>query len=161
MTGAITYAGYTPGTLSDVIGAHMAYYAPAWGFGAAFEAKLAAEMGAFLARFDPAWHLILTARQGDRFCGSIVIDGDDPQGAHLRWFITTEHARGQGIGRALLTSALGFADTLDADRVWLTTFAGLEPARRLYEEAGFTLIREEPTDQWQGGVQEQRYEKPL
>lgn len=63
MTDGITFEGYRPGALAAVIGLHMAYYAPQWGFGAAFEAKLASDMGPFLARFDPSRDLFLTDRK--------------------------------------------------------------------------------------------------
>ena len=48
----------------------------------------------------------------------------------------------------------GFAGT------YLTTFAGLAPARHLYEAFGFRLVSESEIDQWSGGVREQRFERP-
>jgi hypothetical protein len=40
---------------------------------------------------------------------------------------------------------------------YLTTFAGLDAARRLYEQAGFTLTHEEEADSWGTKVREQLF----
>ena len=45
--------------------------------------------------------------------------------------------------------------------VWLTTFAGLDAARALYERHGFRLVSESDIDQWSGGVREQRFERRM
>ena len=87
--------GYRPGALARVIALHMDDYGPAWGFGLAFESKLAREMGAFLARLDPERDLFLAAYRADgTLIASITIDGiaGGEGGAHLRWFIVAERA---------------------------------------------------------------------
>lgn len=156
--------GYRPGLIADIIAAHMAYYAPAWGFGVAFETKLAAEMAAFHQRYDPARDLVLSATDPEgALLGAITIDGlkgTDEAGAHLRWFVTTEAARGRGLGRRLLSESLAFADACGYRRVYLTTFAGLDAAGHLYAQAGFRLVRETAADDWSGGsVGEQLFER--
>ena len=50
------------------------------------------------------------------------------------------HARGLGIGRALLTHAIAQARALGAHRLFLGSNTRLENAVRLYESAGFTHI---------------------
>ena len=50
------------------------------------------------------------------------------------------HARGLGIGRALLTHAIAQARTLGAHSLFLGSNTRLENAVRLYESAGFTHI---------------------
>lgn len=158
----ISFGGYRPGALAEVIRLHMAYYGPEWGFGRAFETKLATEMGAFLARFDPERDLFLCAyaRSGD-LLGSITADAQEAAslGVHLRWYIVSDAARGTGLGRALLERAVTHCTERGFDRIYLTTFAGLEAARHLYESLGFMLVDERDTDQWQGGVREQRFER--
>lgn len=159
-----TTPGYRPGLIADIISAHMAYYAPAWGFGVTFEAKLAAEMAAFHQRYDPARDLVLSAADHDgSLLGAITVDGiagSGDTGAHLRWFITTDAARGQGLGRRLLTEALAFSDARGYARIYLTTFAGLDAASHLYAQAGFRLVSETDADAWSGGsVGEQLFER--
>ncbi|MEO1192379.1 MAG: GNAT family N-acetyltransferase [Pseudomonadota bacterium] len=158
----ITFAGYRPGALAGVVGLHMAYYAPAWGFGLAFETKVASELAAFLQGHDAARDLFLGAYDGQgQLCGSLVIDGKDAAGAgaHLRWFIVD--AAGQGLGGRLLDQGMAFCRDRGYRRVYLSTFAGLDAARRLYERHGFRLVAESEVDQWQGGVREQRFEAEL
>lgn len=154
--------GYRPGVIADIVAAHMAYYVPTWGFGIAFETKLATELSEFLLRYDPARDLFLCATDADNaFLGSITIDASKAQadaGAHLRWFITTDAARGSGLGRHLLATAVDFCDAQRYAQTYLTTFAGLDAARHLYEQVGFRLVSETSADSWSGGsVGEQRF----
>jgi len=158
----VTFDGYRPGALGGVLGLHMDYYACEWGFGLAFESKVATELSEFLARFDPDRDLFLTAWRGDVLVGSISMDvsGGGADGAHLRWFVVSDSERGSGLGKQLMTRAIDHADRVTAGPVWLTTFAGLEAARALYERFGFALCSQSDADQWQGGVQEQLFKRP-
>lgn len=158
----ISFDGYRPGALAEVLGLHMKYYAREWGFGQAFETKVAAELSEFLARMDPERDLFLTAWRGEALAGSVSIDvtGGGPDGAHLRWFVVSDTARGTGLGKQLMRRAIDHADRVAAGPVWLTTFAGLEAARVLYERHGFVLSAQSEDDQWQGGVREQLFTRP-
>lgn len=151
---------YRPGALAAIVGLHMAYYAPAWGFSLPFETKVAGELAAFLARRDPRRDLFLCAWDAEgRLAGSITMDGLHAQGegAHLRWFIVADHARGTGLGRRLVTTAMQFCHEKGYRRAFLTTFAGLDAARHLYESVGFVLAEERGADPWGGRVGEQRF----
>lgn len=154
--------GYRPGALAGIVGLHIRYYANEWGFGLAFETKVAAELAEFLQRMQPSRDLFLVAYEADEPVASIVVDvsGGGPEGAHLRWFVVGEAARGRGLGRDLLGRAIAHCDALGCATIWLTTFAGLGAARALYEQAGFVLVAESDIDQWSGGVREQRFERP-
>ena len=111
---------------------------------------------------DPERDLFLTAWRGDALAGSISMDvsGGGPDGAHLRWFVVSDTARGSGLGKQLMARAIDHADRVAAGPVWLTTFAGLEAARALYERHGFVLSAQSEYDQWQGGVREQLFTRP-
>ncbi|MDX1575973.1 MAG: GNAT family N-acetyltransferase, partial [Kiloniellales bacterium] len=85
-------------------------------------------------------------------------EGVSSEGAHLRWFIVSDDARGTGLGRVLLERAVAHCTDRRYGRIYLTTFAGLDAARHLYESMGFHLVDEQDADQWQGGVREQRFE---
>lgn len=155
------FDGYRPGCLADIVGLHARYYHRGWGFGQAFETKVAAEMAAFLSRRDPQRDLFLAAYADGRVVGSVTMDvtGGGPQGAHLRWFIVSDTARGTGLGGRLMADAMAFCDR-DGAAAWLTTFAGLDAARALYERHGFQLQSESTVDQWSGGVREQLFLRP-
>ena len=150
--------GYVPGCIGRITQIHAAYYAQHSAFGVEFEAKVARELAAFCLAFVPGRDGIWLAQQGG-VEGSIVIDGSraSEEGAHLRWFITSDLLRGQGVGRQLLRRALDFSDQQGYRRVHLWTFAGLEAARHLYESHGFRLHHQSPGSQWGKLVQEQQF----
>lgn len=152
---------YRPGCLADIVGLHARYYARHWNFGLAFEAKVARELAEFLARMDPDRDLFVAAYHDGSVVGSIALDitGSGPDGAHLRWFIVGDAARGTGLGRRLLARAMDFCDE-SGSAAWLTTFDGLHAARALYERHGFALASERAEDQWSGGVREQLFRRP-
>jgi GNAT superfamily N-acetyltransferase len=91
-----------------------------------------------------------------------TIDGGetgDGSAAHLRWFIMAEDCQDRGLGRLLMTEAMAFCDDVGFARVWLWTFAGLDAARRLYQDFGFSLCRELSAEQWGKAVDEQMFER--
>jgi GNAT superfamily N-acetyltransferase len=145
-----------------VVALHAGWYARHWGFGPGFAAKVEGELAEFLARRQPARDLFLCAHGRDSLIGTVTLDvtGGGPAGVHLRWFIVAEAAQGMGLGARLLHLAMEHNDRMGGGPVWLTTFAGLDAARRLYERHGFALARESDDDQWQGGVREQLFIRP-
>ena len=143
----IELSGYRPGALAGIVALHAAYYSRHWKFGLPFETKVASELAEFLTRMDSGRDLFLVAWQQGQVAGSIVIDesGGGAMGAHLRWFIVSDRARGTGTGKALIEKALRHCDARGFERVWLTTFAGLDAARALYERYGFAWFRKPRT----------------
>ena len=153
---------YYPGILADIVGAHARYYAQAWSFGSAFEAKVGTDLASFLVNMKPARDLLLAARRPDeRFLGSIVIDGAGGEDAHLRWFIVAPEAQRTGLGKQLLDRAIGFCRERSYRRIHLFTFAGLDAARRLYEQAGFKLTEEQDANTRGPVMREQRFDLKL
>jgi len=159
----LTPPGYRPGVIGEIVRLHAEYYAREWGFGLAFEAKVAGELSQFLLGFRPGADFFRAERDAhDALLGTISLEapGENEPLAHLRWFMTADSARGTGLGRALLSAALRHADDAGFPGTYLTTFAGLAPARHLYESCGFRLVSEAAIDRWSGGVREQRFERP-
>lgn len=157
----IEISGWTPGSLGQVVALHGRYYARDWGFGPYFEAKVASGMAAFIPRIDPNRDLFLVARRGSHMLGSITIDGSETESdeAHVRWFITSDAARGTGIGRQLMQQAMEFCNRVGFSLVYLDTFKGLDAARHLYEAHGFALTDEHTDRTWGVEVTEQRFER--
>ena len=153
---------FAPGSLGTIIALHGQHYAHNWGFGTFFEAKVAHELAAFTGRMASN-DLVLLAYDNEGLAASIVLDLNDPmsgeRGGHLRWFICAERCRGAGIGRKLMDRAMSHADDHSNGNVWLTTFAGLEPARHLYESYGFTLTLEQEGEAWGTVVTEQEFRR--
>ena len=64
--------------------------------------------------------------------GSVALVDAEPGVGQLRWFLLVPEARGTGLGRRMLDEALAYCRTRGLTRVYLLTFAALEPAVRLY-----------------------------
>ena len=150
--------GWLPGAIGAIAAMHARFYAREHGFGLFFEAKVAAECAAFCGRFDPGRDGLWLLVDGGRILGSIAIDGADAAGAHLRWFVVDDSLRGRGFGGRMLEAATAFCRRAGHRRVHLTTFAGLDAARALYERYGFRLVAEADGQTWGTTVREQHFE---
>ena len=141
----IELTGYTPGVIGRITELQATYYHKHWGLGLYFEAKAATEMAAFLSRLNPDHDGAWIVRVGGEIVGGIFIDGSDAagEGARLRWFIIAPGYHGHGLGNRLMEAAVSFCKRVGFKRVYLTTFAGLDAARHLYEKYGFRLCHEE------------------
>ena len=148
--------GYIPSSIGRITEIH-------WGFGSFFEAKVAGELAEFIGRYDDKRDGLWTALLGDRIEGAIAIDGIHAQdrGAHLRWFIVSPSLHGRGTGSRLIAAATGFCRNRGYKRIYLLTFEGLDPAKHLYEKAGFTLMEQQRGTMWGTDVNEQRFELRL
>lgn len=155
---------FAPGDLGEIVTLHSRFYAVHWGFGLFFETKIARELADFADR-AAGDDLILMARDSNGVAASLILDLNDPlseeRGAHLRWFISADRCRGTGIGRDFMARAVAHAEGSCKGRMWLTTFAGLKPARHLYEEFGFTLASEKEGEAWGTRVQEQEFRRRI
>ncbi|WP_136659010.1 helix-turn-helix domain-containing GNAT family N-acetyltransferase [Nitratireductor sp. XY-223] len=150
-------AGYQPGLIGQIAKMHGLAYHELEGFGAPFEAKVAAGLAEFSTRLENPKNEIWTARSGGVTLGSIAIDGESlgENTAHLRWFLVDGAGRGTGIGKRLLDMALEHCDRHEFAAVRLWTFRGLDAARSLYERSGFVLEQEYSGNQWGTPLSEQ------
>jgi len=153
------HSGYLPGCIGRVVEMHASFYARTVGFGAPFEAKVATELSAFCLRFEPERDGLWLAQDAAGVQGSVIIDGAHhaEAGAHLRWFITSDASRGQGVGGQLLAAAMDFCRERGYRKVFLWTFDELHAARHLYEKHGFVLARTQRGSQWGKEVNEQLF----
>lgn len=140
----IKLTGIVPGAIGRVTELQATYYAEHWQLPLYFEAKAATELASFFTRFNPAHDGVWLAHANDTIVGSIFIDGSnaDGEGARLRWFIIAPGYQGRGLGNRLMEEAVSFCKRAGFRRVYLTTFAGLDTARHLYEKFGFRLCAE-------------------
>ena len=94
--------------------------------------------------------------------GSAAIVRVDDDTAQFRWFLVDERYQGMGIGSKLIKTALDFCRENGYRHVFLWTFKGLDPARRLYDKAGFVLTEEKPNREWSSvEIIEQKMEMEL
>lgn len=155
--------GYCPGAVGRITEMHAVYYHENWGFDVSFETQVGSELSDFMRLFEPDRDGLWIAVVGKRLAGAIAIDGRESssEGARLRWFIVDPDSHCRGVGTALMREALSFCRDAGHKKVFLWTFQGLEPARRLYERHGFRLAEEHSAEQWGTILVEQRFELSL
>jgi len=157
-TSNIEFVDYQPGGLATLCALQSAYYARDWGFDHRYESVVAASIAEFLERYDPSRDFIQLVSMDGVIKGGIVIDSQDGQLAQLHWFILSDELRGAGTGRTLISNAMAFVKDKEFESVFLTTFSGLDAARRLYETHGFSLSEEKANNTWGKSVLEQRFD---
>jgi len=159
----VELSGYIPGAIGRIAELHATYYYEQWGFHLFLKSKVAIELSEFLRRFNETQDGFWVASIEGKIVGAIAIDGvnHDSKGAHLRWFIVAPENQGHGIGKILIEKAIDFCRRKKFARVYLWTFAGLDPARHLYEKLGFRLCEELEGNQWGRTVTEQKFELNL
>jgi DNA-binding MarR family transcriptional regulator/ribosomal protein S18 acetylase RimI-like enzyme len=87
------------------------------------------------------------AEQDGQVAGSVFIipAAEEPaDAAQLRMLYTEPAFRGRGIGKRLVEEAVRFSRASGYKRIILWTQDCLTSARRIYQGAGFNLVREEP-----------------
>ena len=156
----VKLSGYIPGAIGRVTELHATYYKKHWDFDLFFESKVATEISEFLGRFDPARDGFWLTTIDEKIVGAVVIDGSGVKTheARLRWFVVDPEYQGRGIGQRLLSEAISFCKKANIHRIYLYSFAGLDPARHLYEKFGFVLREETQDKTWGKTVTEQTFE---
>lgn len=134
-----------PGDLGLVIARQTIVYAQEYGWNADYEALAARILAEFHAQFDPARDAAWIADIDDRMAGSIfLVRGDVPEAGKLRLLYVEPDSRGRGVGKMLVAACIERARELGYKRLDLWTNSVLTAARRIYEQAGFTLVDAAP-----------------
>ena len=133
-----------PGDMGWVVQSHGALYAGEYGFDATFEALVAEIVAQFITSFDAARERCWIADIDGRPVGSVFLVRGDDDVAKLRLLLVEPGARGQGLGQRLVAECVSFARACGYRRITLWTQSILIAARKIYQDAGFALIRSEP-----------------
>jgi GNAT superfamily N-acetyltransferase len=127
-----------------VVQQHGALYAREWGYSAEFEALVARICADFLERFDRRRERCWIAERAGAIIGSVFVVRKSKDVAKLRMLIVAPEARGLGLGRRLVGECVRFARRAGYRTLTLWTHSQLAAARRIYEQAGFRLVRRQP-----------------
>jgi DNA-binding MarR family transcriptional regulator/GNAT superfamily N-acetyltransferase len=133
-----------PGDLGWVLQRHGAVYAAEYGWDSDFEAYVARIIADYLTDADPRRAAGWIAELDGVPAGFVCCVPEDDSTARLRLLLVEDWARGLGIGGRLVDEALRFARQAGYERIVLSTVSVLASARRIYQRAGFTLVREQP-----------------
>lgn len=144
MTDALIRPLDRPGDLGWVVMAHGELYTAEFGWTAAFEAHVARIVADYASGHDPAREAGWIAEVDGRRVGSVVCTDGGNGTAQLRILLVDPAARGHGLGKRLVGTCVEFAVAAGYREMRLWTTNVLETAQRIYLEAGFRLVNEEP-----------------
>ena len=133
-----------PGDMGWVVQSHGALYASEYGFDSSFEGLVAEITAKFLASFDASRERCWIADIDGLQVGSIFVVRHSDDIAKLRLLLVDPAGRGQRLGQRLVTECIGFAKACGYRKITLWTQSILVAARRIYQDAGFTLVATEP-----------------
>lgn len=163
-----TLRQHRPGDMGMVVALEGNGYVDQFGWDATFEALVARIVADFIDNFDPqkerCWIAeIPTATDLAQHVGHIFLvrHPEQPGAAKLRLLYVDPRARGLGLGHALVSECVRFAREVGYKRITLWTQSILTAAHRIYQQAGFHLVREEPHHSFGQDLQGQTWELDL
>ncbi|NIO03802.1 MAG: GNAT family N-acetyltransferase [Proteobacteria bacterium] len=149
------------GDASYVTFLHGILYSREYGLDSTFEVEVGREITEFVSQFDPQRDGFWIAEAGGHVVGAVVIVNRKRGLAQLRWFILHPTYRGLGVGRELMTRAVGFCKGKQYKKVFLWTFDELDAAIHLYRSFGFERREKKTHQRWGRSLTEERYELNL
>ena len=144
MTPHIVLRGLQVGDIGWVAHRQGILYAQEYGWDGTFEALVAEIAAQFVKNFDAEWENAWIAERDGQVLGSVFLVKVSEQEAKLRLLYVEPDARGAGLGRRLTQECIAFAKAKGYEKLTLWTNDILHAARRIYQEAGFVLVSEEP-----------------
>jgi DNA-binding MarR family transcriptional regulator/GNAT superfamily N-acetyltransferase len=139
----VVLRGPREGDLGWVVQRHGALYAEEYGWDETFEWLVAGIVGDYAKAHDPGRERVWIAEVDGAPAGCVFCVREDEDTARLRLLLVEPSARGLGLGGRLTKECMDFARSAGYRTMVLWTNDVLVAARRIYERAGFTLMKQE------------------
>ena len=159
--GAAAIRDFRHGDIGGIVARQADYYARQHGWAGGMEGLLLEVCADFLRDHVPGRSNCWIAERDGAVAGSVfVVDAGDGI-AQLRLLHVEPHARGLGLGGALVARCVDLARAAGYREIMLWTHSVLEPARRLYEAAGFRIASTEVHDEFGVPVEGETWRLPF
>jgi GNAT superfamily N-acetyltransferase len=137
---------HRPGDMGWIVFRHGALYSQEYGWDERFEALVARITADFIDQYDSKSERCWIAERDGDFLGCVFLvrDRTSEGTAKLRLLLVEPKFRGLGVGRALVQQCTQFARQAGYSRIVLWTQSILASARRIYQNEGYRLIKQEP-----------------
>ncbi len=131
------------GDLGWVVHRQAVLYSEEYGWDITFEGAVADIVAAFARQHEPGRERCWIAEHDGAVVGSVFVVRKSDDVAQLRLLYVESSARGLGIGRRLVEECIGFSRAAGYRTLRLWTNDVLTSARKIYQAAGFRLVKEE------------------
>ena len=144
--------GPRPGDMGRIVHRHGILYHREYGWDCRFEAKVAGIVAEFVHGYDARRDRCWVAELDGRFAGCVFLMKETDESTRLRMLLVEPRFRRRGLGTMLVRRCMAFAKRAGFRRISLWTNDVLLPARRIYERAGFRMVRSAPHREFGRGL---------